>query len=75
MTRMIQSSKGIQHLEPSATRQPSMMQMSFVYHHGLESWAEFNPQSQNSKVQVLEASQGMEFDRVVGLEDVQGRGG
>ena len=45
----------------------------FVYHsRTLESWAgELNPSLKNSKVQVLEASQGMKLDRVAGLEDVQ----
>lgn len=72
--RMIQSSSGIHDFEPSANDVAAIYDADvFVYHsRTLESWAgELNPSLQHSKVQVLEASQGMELDRVVGLEDVQ----
>ena len=72
--RMIQSSSGIHDFEPSANDVAAIYDADvFVYHsQTLESWAgELNPSLQHSKVQVLEASQGMELDRVVGLEDVQ----
>jgi len=77
--RMIQSSSGIHDFEPSANDVAAIYDADvFVYHsRTLESWAgELNPSLKNSKVQVLEASQGMELDRVAGLEDVQaGEGG
>lgn len=72
--RMIQSSSGIHDFEPSANDVAAIYDADvFVYHsRTLESWAgELNPSLKNSKVQVLEASQGMELDRVAGLEDVQ----
>ena len=72
--RMIQSSSGIHDFEPSANDVVAIYDADvFVYHsRTLESWAgELNPSLKNSKVQVLEASQGMELDRVAGLEDVQ----
>ena len=72
--RMIQSSSGIHDFDPSANDVAAIYDADvFVYHsRTLESWAgELNPSLKNSKVQVLEASQGMELDRVAGLEDVQ----
>jgi len=72
--RMIQSSSGIHDFEPSANDVAAIYDADvFIYHsHTLESWAgELNPSLKNSKVQVLEASQGMELNRVAGLEDVQ----
>lgn len=72
--RMIQSSSGIHSFEPSANDIAAIYDADvFVYHsRTLESWAgELNPSLKNSKVQVLEASQGMKLDRVAGLEDVQ----
>ena len=72
--RMIQSSSGIHDFEPSANDVAAIYDADvFVYHsRTLESWAgELNPSLKNSKVQVLEASQGMKLDRVAGLEDVQ----
>ena len=72
--RMIQSSNGIHDFEPSANDVAAIYDADvFVYHsRTLESWAsELNPSLKNSKVQVLEASQGMKLDRVAGLENVQ----
>ena len=49
-----------------------MMLMSLFYHsHTLESWAgSLDPSLQNSKVRVIEASDGMTLERVPGLEDM-----
>lgn len=72
--RMIQSSSGIHSFEPSATDVAAIYDADvFVYHsHTLESWAgDLDPNLQKSKVQVLEASEGMTLDRVTGLEDVE----
>lgn len=72
--RMIQSSSGIHSYEPSANDVAAIYDADiFVYHsHTLESWAgHLDPSLQQSKVKVLEASEGMKLDRVSGLEDVE----
>ena len=71
--RMIQSSSGIHSFEPSANDIAAIYDADvFVYHsHTLESWAgSLDPNLKNSKVKVLEASEGMTLERVPGLEDV-----
>ena len=72
--RMIQSSSGIHSFEPSANDIAAIYDADvFVYHsHTLESWAgSLDPSLQNSKVKVIEASEGMTLERVPGLEDMQ----
>ena len=72
--RMIQSSSGIHSFEPSANDIAAIYDADvFVYHsHTLESWAgSLDPSLQNSKVKVVEASDGMTLDRVSGLEDIE----
>lgn len=72
--RMIQSSSGIHSFEPSANDIAAIHNADvFVYHsHTLESWAgSLDSSLQNSKVKVLEASEGMTLERVPGLEDVE----
>lgn len=72
--RMIQSSSGIHSFEPSANDIAAIYDADvFVYHsHTLESWAgSLDPSLQNSKVKVIEASEGMTFERVTGLEDMK----
>ena len=72
--RMIQSSSGIHSYEPSANDIAAIYDADvFVYHsHTLESWAgSLDPNLKNSKVKVLEASEGMTLERVPGLEDVE----
>ena len=72
--RMIQSSSGIHSFEPSANDIAAIYDADvFVYHsHTLESWAgSLDLSLQNSKVKVLEASEGMTLDRVSGLEDIE----
>ncbi len=72
--RMIQSSNGIHSFEPSANDIAAIYDADvFVYHsHTLESWAgSLDPNLKNSKVKVLEASEGMTLERVPGLEDVE----
>lgn len=72
--RMIQSSSGIHSFEPSANDIAAIYDANvFVYHsHTLESWAgSLDLSLQNSKVKVIEASEGMTFERVPGLEDMQ----
>ena len=71
---MIQSSSGIHSFEPSANDIAAIYDADiFVYHsHTLESWAgSLDPILQNSKVKVIEASEGMTLERVPGLEDMQ----
>jgi len=72
--RMIQSSSGIHSFEPSANDIAAIYDADvFVYHsHTLESWAgSLDPNLKNSKVKVLEASEGMTLERVPGLEDIE----
>lgn len=72
--RMIQSSSGIHSFEPSANDIAAIYDADvFVYHsHTLESWAgSLDLSLQNSKVKVIEASEGMTLERVSGLEDMQ----
>ena len=72
--RMIQSSSGIHSFEPSANDIAAIYDADvFVYHsHTLESWAgSLDPSLQNSKVKVIEASDGMTLERVPGLEDME----
>lgn len=72
--RMIQSSSGIHSFEPSANDIAAIYDADvFVYHsHTLESWAgSLDLSLQNSKVKVIEASEGMTLDRVYGLEDIE----
>lgn len=72
--RMIQSKNGIHDYEPSATDVAAISDADiFIYHSSnLESWAaSLDSSLQDSKVQVIEASDGMKFDRVTGLEDLE----
>lgn len=72
--RMIQSSSGIHSFEPSANDIAAIYDADvFVYHsHTLESWAgSLDLSLQNSKVKVIEASEGMTLERVSGLEDIE----
>ena len=72
--RMIQSSSGIHSYEPSANDIVAIYDADvFIYHsRTLESWAgSLDPHLKNSKVKVLEASEGMTLDRVSGLEDIE----
>ena len=76
--RMIQSGAGIHEFEPSAADVAAIYDADvFVYHsRTLESWAgKLDPQAQSSKVKVIEASEGMQLDRVEGLEDVEEKDG
>lgn len=76
--RMIQSSSGIHSYEPSANDIAAIYDADvFVYHsHTLESWAgRLDPSLQNSKVKVIEASEGMTLERVPGLEDLEAGNG
>ena len=71
--RMIQSSSGIHEFEPSASDVAAIYDADiFVYHsRTLESWAgSLDPSLEKSKVQVVEASEGMQLEKVAGLEDV-----
>lgn len=71
--RMIQSSSGIHSYEPSANDIAAIYDADvFIYHsHTLESWAgSLDPSLQNSKVRVIEASDGLTLERVPGLEDM-----
>ena len=72
--KMIQSGEGIHSFEPSANDVAAIYDADiFVYHsRTLESWAgSLDPSLKNSKVQVIQATEGMELDRVEGLEDVE----
>lgn len=72
--RMIQSSSGIHSFEPSTNDIAAIYNADvFFYHsHTLESWAgKLDSNLKNSKVKVVEASEGMKLDRVPGLEDVK----
>ncbi len=72
--RMIQSQNGIHGFEPSVTDIEAIYKADvFFYHsHILESWAgRLKPSDEKSKVKLIEASQGIELQRVKGLEDVQ----
>ena len=72
--RMIQSSSGIHSYEPSANDIAAIYDADvFIYHsHTLESWAgSLDPSLQNSKVKVIEASDGMTLERVPGLDDME----
>ena len=71
--RMIQSGAGIHEFEPSASDVAAIYEADvFVYHsRTLESWAgSLDPSLQKSKVAVVEASNGMQLDKVAGLEEV-----
>lgn len=72
--RMIQSRAGIHSYEPSANDIAAIYDADvFVYHSSiLESWAgSLDPSLQKSKVKVIEASDGMTLERVLGLEDME----
>ncbi|MGT2888069.1 metal ABC transporter solute-binding protein, Zn/Mn family [Streptococcus didelphis] len=72
--RMIQSGSGIHSFEPSVSDVKAIHDADvFVYHsHTLESWAgDLDANLKKSKVKVIEASKGMDLDRVRGLEDVE----
>ncbi|KXT78700.1 Laminin-binding surface protein [Streptococcus sp. DD13] len=72
--RMIQSSTGIHSFEPSANDVAAIYDADIFFYHSrtLESWAaSLDPSLQKSNVKVIEASQGMELDRVPGLEEVE----
>ena len=76
--RMIQSSAGIHEFEPSASDVAAIYEADvFVYHsRTLESWAgSLDPSLQKSKVAVVEASNGMQLDKVTGLEEVSAEEG
>ena len=76
--RMIQSSSGIHSYEPSANDIAAIYDADvFIYHsHTLESWAgSLDPNLQKSKVNVIEASEGMTLERVPGLEDMEAGNG
>lgn len=76
--RMIQSGAGIHEFEPSASDVAAIYEADvFVYHsRTLESWAgSLDPSLQKSKVAVVEASNGMQLDKVAGLEEVSAEGG
>ena len=71
--RMIQSNSGIHEFEPSASDVAAIYDANiFIYHsRTLESWAgSLDPSLEKSKVQVVEASEGMQLEKVAGLEDV-----
>ena len=70
---MVQSGAGIHDYEPSAKEVAQIYDADvFVYHsQTLESWAgRLDPNLQGSKLQVIEASQGMTLDKVTGLENL-----
>ena len=76
--RMIQSGAGIHEFEPSASDVAAIYEADvFVYHsRTLESWAgSLDPSLQKSKVEVVEASNGMQLDKVAGLEEVSAEEG
>lgn len=76
--RMIQSGAGIHEFEPSASDVAAIYEADvFVYHsRTLESWAGgLDPSLQKSKVSVVEASNRMQLDKVVGLEEVSAEEG
>ncbi|MBY5034330.1 zinc ABC transporter substrate-binding protein [Streptococcus gallolyticus] len=76
--RMIQSGQGIHSFEPSVTDIQAIYDADiFFYHsHILESWAgRLDPSAQKSKVKMIEASKGLELQRVAGLEDVEAGAG
>ena len=76
--RMIQSGAGIHEFEPSASDVAAIYEADvFVYHsRTLESWAgSLDPSLQKSKVAVVEASNGMQLDKVAGLEEVSAEEG
>lgn len=76
--RMIQSGAGIHEFEPSANDVAAIYEAdTFVYHsRTLESWAgSLDPSLQKSKVAVVEASNGMQLDKVAGLEEVSAEEG
>ena len=76
--RMIQSGTGIHEFEPSASDVAAIYEADvFVYHsRTLESWAgSLDPSLQKSKVAVVEASNGMQLDKVAGLEEVSAEEG
>ena len=76
--RMIQSGAGIHEFEPSASDVAAIYEADvFVYHsRTLESWAgSLDPSLQKSKVEVVEASNGMQLDKVTGLEEVSAEEG
>lgn len=71
--RMIQSSRGIHSFEPSASDIQAIYDADiFFYHsHILEAWAgRLSPSEKQSKVTIVEASKGVDLQRVEGLEDV-----
>ncbi|WP_161978679.1 metal ABC transporter solute-binding protein, Zn/Mn family [Streptococcus sp. S784/96/1] len=71
--RMIQSGQGIHEFEPSVADIRAIHDADvFIYHsHILESWAgRLDTNLKQSNVIVLEASKGMNLQRVSGLEDV-----
>ena len=71
---MVQSGAGIHDYEPSAKETAQIYDADvFVYHsQTLESWAgRLDPSLQDSKLRVIEASKGMELDKVAGLEDIE----
>ncbi|MBP2622363.1 metal ABC transporter solute-binding protein, Zn/Mn family [Streptococcus oricebi] len=72
--RMIQSGEGIHSFEPSANDVAAIHDADvFVYHsRTLESWAvNIDSNLKDSKVQVVEATEGMQLERVEGLEDME----
>ena len=71
---MVQSGAGIHDYEPSAKETAQIYDADvFIYHsQTLESWAgRLDPSLQDSKLRVIEASKGMELDKVAGLEDIE----
>lgn len=75
--RMIQSGAGIHEFEPSASDVAAIYDADlFVYHsRTLESWANsLNPSLEQSRVEVLEATEGMQLDKIEGLEDLPADG-
>ena len=76
--RMIQSGAGIHEFEPAASDVAAIYDADlFVYHsRTLETWAgSLDPSIEKSKVQMIEASEGMKLDKVAGLEEVASEGG
>lgn len=72
--RMIQSSSGIHSFEPSPADIQAIYDADVFFYHSriLESWASrLQPEEQGSKVQLIEASKGVEMARVEGLEDME----
>ncbi len=75
--RMIQSGAGIHEFEPAASDVAAIYDADlFVYHsRTLETWAgSLDPSIEKSKVQMIEASEGMKLDKVAGLEEVASEG-